>query len=143
MYSPGNCLRKIVFSITHSMNPGFFATKHQGTDPLERISMKKLVFICSPYTGDEDFGRVALQSICRFCFREEVIPLSAHLYLNSLMSRVSRYDKNIGQELSLALIQKCDEVWVFGEVSTFAMARELAHAEILNRKIRYFTREGK
>ena len=105
--------------------------------------MKKLIFICSPYTGDDDFGKAALHSICRFCFREEVLPLSSHLYLSGLMSRRSRYDKELEQELSQALIRKCDEVWVFGEVSTFAMTRELALAETLNRKIRYFTQEGK
>ena len=105
--------------------------------------MKKLIYVCSPYSGDDDFGKAALHSICRFCLRQDVIPVSPSLYFSLLMDPRSRHSRDHAAAASIELMKRCDEVWVFGEESTFAMAREITHAEMDNLKIRHFAREAR
>ncbi|EJP31987.1 hypothetical protein HMPREF1147_1591 [Selenomonas sp. FOBRC9] len=42
-------------------------------------------------------------------------------------------------DMNFELLRLCGEVWAFGERITEGMAAEIAHAERLQKNIRYFT----
>ena len=93
----------------------------------------KLVYICSPYSGDIENNVKKAQKYSRFAVDCGVIPIAPHLLLPQFMSEETERDK--AMLINLALLDRCDALWVFGSEYSPGMLVEIAHAEKNSKRI--------
>lgn len=57
-------------------------------------------------------------------------------YVSSVLNEDK--DRELALQMDLVLLERCDELWVFGETITSGMKAEIAYANNKNMKIRFF-----
>lgn len=77
---------------------------------------KKFVYICSPCRGDYEqnlqFARVYCRTVMTLF--PDVIPIAPHIYFTQFLDDEKPNERSLGMESGLALLDMCDEIWVFG-----------------------------
>lgn len=99
---------------------------------------KPIVYICSPYAGDAGTNTDRAKRYGLFAALQMVVPVVPHLMYPQFLSEDDPRDRRIGLDFSLRLLDRCDEVWVFGDRVSSGMAGEIARAQDLRLPIRYF-----
>lgn len=100
--------------------------------------MKKLVYICSAYSGDVEKNIRRARKYCRFAVEQGTVPIAPHLLFPQFMKEAS--ERELALQLALGLMGRCDELWVFrmeDELSA-GMRLELGMAEEMGTTIRFF-----
>ena len=108
------------------------------TDVYKNNPCRPLVFICSPYAGNTDRNIAAARQFCKFAVDNGNIPFAPHLLFPQFLNDSDHYEREIGMVMGLALLTKCEEVWVFGDNHTPGMRREIKKAKLKHIPIRYF-----
>lgn len=118
-------------------------TAHEAVRNIEKEQKKwrPLVYICSPYSGDVAGNTEKARRYSRFAVDKGAIPLTAHLLLPQFMSE--KNERDLALFMDMVLMNKCEEVWVFGKDITSGMAAEIAMAKKKNMTIRYFAENCK
>ena len=106
------------------------------------IKNRKKVYVASRYAGDVDKNISAALKYCRYVIGKHCIPVASHiLYAASgMLDDDSEEERELGLMFGLSLLAVCDEVWVFGEVSS-GMQQEIIEAKKLKKHVRY-VKEG-
>jgi len=99
---------------------------------------KPLVYIASPYRGDVKRNIEKARNYCRFAVGKGAIPLATHLLYPQFMDDNDKAQRKLGLSFALALLGKCDELWVMGTTLTDGMLNEMQEANKLGIPIRYF-----
>lgn len=94
------------------------------------------VYVVSMYTGDIDVNTKNAVSFCRQVIAEGYMPVASHLLYPQMLNDNNPAERELGMMFGLALMRMCDEVWVFGSVSS-GMAQEIEEAKKLNKKLVY------
>lgn len=78
--------------------------------------MKKLVYICSPLRGDVLKNLTNAAGYCREVVEQwpDVIPIAPHIYFTQFLNDNKPSERSLGLEMGLALLDLCDELWVYG-----------------------------
>ena len=100
-----------------------------------------LVYIASPFAGDTERNTERAQGYCRFAVSKGCIPLAPHLHYPQFMDDDDREQRELGLFFALVLLDKCDELWVFGSTISAGMAAEIRRAKRKNCRLRYFSDE--
>ena len=100
-----------------------------------------IVYICSPYSGDTKTNTARTREYCRFAVDEGHVPVATHLMFPQFMDEEK--ERELALQMDLVLLEKCDELWVFGKTMTSGMKAEIAYAKNRNMKVRYFVRRTK
>ena len=100
---------------------------------------RKMVYICSPCSGDMEGNTVKARCYSRFAVDRGTIPIAPHLLLPQYMEEETERDLAIRSDLEI--LKRCDELWVFGaeERLSAGMEAELDTAKGLGMVIRFFT----
>lgn len=98
---------------------------------------RKKVYVASKYAGDVDANVAAAIGYCRKVIHDGYMPIASHLLYPQILNDNIPAERELGLLFGLALIRICDEVWVFGEI-TSGVAAEIEEAKKLNKQIRYF-----
>ncbi len=98
----------------------------------------KLVFISSPYAGDIKANRKRAQRYCRFAYTKGVVPIAQHLLYPQFLDESIIEERQAGIRLGVELLQRVDELWVFGDYLSKGMEVELRAAQELKLAIKYF-----
>ena len=98
---------------------------------------RRKVYVASKYAGDVDTNVKAAISYCRKVISEGYMPVASHLLYPQMLDDNVPYERELGMLFGLSLLQICDEVWVFGEVSV-GVESEINEAKKFKKKIRYF-----
>lgn len=98
---------------------------------------RRKVYVASKYAGDTEANTKAAIGYCRMAVREGYLPVASHLLYPQILDDHNPKERELGLMFGLALLAVCDEVWVFGDVSS-GMAREIEEAKRLKKKVRYF-----
>ena len=100
----------------------------------------RCVYICAPLGGDvENNLRKAVQ-YTEYALRCGTAPVVSHFYAECL-DDTNPEDRRIGTKAGLALLERCDEMWVFGEKITPGMRAELELCEEQGIPVRYVPEE--
>jgi hypothetical protein len=77
---------------------------------------KRLVYICSPYSGDRNKNIMEARCFCQIIMNHypDVIPIAPHVYFTQFLNDTDPTDRALGREAGLALLDMCDELWVYG-----------------------------
>ena len=116
-------------------------TPHEAISSIEGTQhvWKPLVYICSPYSGDTDKNTAKARAYCRYAVDAGAIPFAPHLMLPQFMSEET--ERETAMFFNKVYLGRCEQLWVFGDVITDGMAREITQAKKYLKKIRYFTEE--
>ena len=98
---------------------------------------RPLVYICSPFSGDEQGNAKKARKYCRFALEQKTIPICTILYLPMFISEET--ERELAMKIDMVLLTKCSELWVFGTNVSPGMEAEIAKAKKRSMKIRYFT----
>ena len=99
----------------------------------------KLVYIASPLKAatkeayEDNIFKAVLYSKWA-SMHEDVLPLAPHTLFTQYLDDSDEADRKKGIEMSLGLLHRCDEVWVFGDSISEGMRKEIDTA--LNNDIR-------
>jgi hypothetical protein len=104
----------------------------------ERRRFRPLVYVCSPYAGDISENVRRARNYCRFAVGKGYIPLAPHLHYPQFMDDADALQRRLALTFALALLCKCEELWVFGDVVSCGMAEEIEKAKRRGVPIRYF-----
>lgn len=102
---------------------------------------RRKIYVASRYAGDVDANVAAAVTYCRHVIDEGYMPVASHLLYPQILNDNDSEERDLGLLFGLALLQMCDEVWVFGEVSP-GVAQEIKEAKRLKKQIRYFEEVG-
>lgn len=97
-----------------------------------------LVYIASPFAGDTERNTERACGYCRFAVSNGCLPLAPHLLYPQFMDDDDKEQREQGIRFALILLAKCDELWVFGNIVSEGMSREIAKAKRKGKPIRYF-----
>jgi hypothetical protein len=98
----------------------------------------KLVFICSPYQGDIEVNTIRARRYCFFAYSQGVVPFAPHLLFTQFLDENISKEREAGIQLGLEILEKCDEIWIFGNLLSEGMKKELYSAITRRKPIRYF-----
>ena len=102
---------------------------------------RPLVYICSRYSGDTDGNAKKARQYSRFAAECGTIPIAPHLLFPQFLKEET--ERDFAMEMDIALLKRCDEVWVFGMESGVSdgMAAEIGNAGSNRQEVRYFTED--
>lgn len=95
--------------------------------------MRKFVYICSRLRGDIEKNTEKARQYCRdaMLLYPEVVPIAPHIYFTQFFDDTDPTGRSIGMEAGLALLELCDEIWVFGvENLSEGMRNEIEYAKL-------------
>ena len=98
---------------------------------------RRKIYVASRYAGDVERNTAFAVNCCRRVIDEGCMPIASHLLYPQMLDDNNPDEREMGLMFGLALLAVCDEIWVFGEVSA-RVAREVAEAKRLKKRIRYF-----
>lgn len=87
----------------------------------EERAWKPLVYVASPFAGDEARNTENAIRYCRFAVDSGAIPLAPHIFLPRFMSEARERDK--AMFMNMVFLGKCEQLWVFGVGSRTAWRR--------------------
>jgi len=91
----------------------------------------KLIYVASPYRGDAAQNRAYAKQACRYVARQEQAFCAPHLLYPEILNDNDPAERQLGLEMGLEALSRCDELWCFGPVISDGMHMELAEAERL------------
>ena len=94
--------------------------------------MKKFVYICSPCRGDYKKNLQQARDYCREIVKKwpDVVPIAPHLYFLQFLDDTVPNERSLGMEAGIALLDMCDEIWVYGLSSpSEGMKAEIEYAK--------------
>ncbi len=89
----------------------------------------KLVYICSPYLGDIQENAQKARKYCRYAADKGVIPIAPRLLFPQFLSELTGYETVM--LMSMELLSRCDEVWLFSKPDSIYAEQEIKKAEEL------------
>lgn len=93
---------------------------------------KRFIYICSPCRGDVDKNIQKAQGYCREAVElfPDVVPIAPHVYCTQFLNDEIPEERAAGMDMGLALLDMCDEIWVYGlDNPSTGMAREIEYAK--------------
>ena len=101
---------------------------------------KPVVYICSRFSDDIETNTKKAREYCRTAVEMQCIPIAPHLLFPQFMDEET--ERDLAMEMDLALIDRCDELWICDGMFSKGMNREYRHAVNRNKKIQFLTGGG-
>lgn len=102
-----------------------------------------IAYICSPYGAETALGVhnnvENAKKYGKFAISKGYVPFIAHIAICGFLNDASPEERNIGLCIDNRFIDKCDELWVFGDDISNGMKMELAYATLHHIPVRHFT----
>lgn len=117
--------------------------KKRNEDGREKKPFMPVVYISSPYRGDVERNTGNARRFSRLAVDMGYIPYAPHLLHPQYMNDSDEKEREKGLYMGLVMIDKCKELWVFGDTITEGMRGEIERAKMRRKTIRYFSCEGK
>lgn len=99
----------------------------------------KLIFICSPFSGEIETNTLRASRYCRFAYIKGNVPYAPHLHNPQFLDENIPEEREKGIKLGLEMLKHCDELWCFGGTLTEGMEVELNFAFHNAIPIKYFS----
>lgn len=91
----------------------------------------KLVYIASPLRGDYEKNIRQASEYCKKACSLGVLAFAPHLYFTQFYNDTIPEEREIGLDMGLAMLEKCEELWVMGTYVSQGMRGEITHAQNL------------
>lgn len=96
----------------------------------------KLIYVASPYAGDVEKNVEYAKQACRTVMESGHVFFAPHLMYPAVLDDARPEERQLGIEMGLTLLHRCDELWAFGPCVSSGMQTEIAEAERLRIPVR-------
>lgn len=103
----------------------------------QRFPFRPIVYVCSPYAGNVEENVRKACAYCRYVTDQGGIPLAPHLYLPQFLDEET--ERELALFMDIALLSRCAEIWVFGDIISEGMEKEIQYAQRKGKLIRYIS----
>ena len=104
---------------------------------------KKLIFICSPFSGDTETNTANARRYCQYVLDHGAVPFAPHLYFPQFLDYTDEEQRKTAIGAWLVILAECDELWAFGDRLTDDMRLELKTADAFAIPMRFFSNDCK
>jgi len=101
----------------------------------------KLIYVASPYAGDVKKNIEFTKQACRYVMEQGHAFFAPHLLYPQLLDDASPRERQAGLDMGLAMLPRCDELWVCGDRISPGISQEIELAKTLGMPIRYISAE--
>ena len=101
------------------------------------------VYIASPLRGDVERNIQRAKEYCRFVIKQNKLPFCPHIYFTQFLNDNIESERRIGMLYGIHMLNRCKELWVFGDRISEGMKNEIETAKDRNMPIRYFSSDCK
>ena len=112
--------------------------KDRRYEPKAPYVYRPIVYICSPYSGNIYENTKAAKRYSRFAVDCGCLPITPHLFFPQFMDDSDPEDRKLAFDLNYILLNKCSQIWVFGDYVSKGMEAEIRNAKRKNILIRHF-----
>ena len=88
----------------------------------------KLIYVASPYAGDIEQNTEFTKRACRHVMKEGHAFFAPHLLYPQLLDDSNPQERQLGLEMGLAMLPRCDELWCYGNHISLGMHLEIEKA---------------
>jgi hypothetical protein len=88
----------------------------------------KLIYVASPYAGDIEQNTEFARKACRHVMSEGHAFFAPHLLYPQLLDDSKPQERQLGLDMGLAVLPRCDELWCYGDRISFGMHLEIEEA---------------
>ena len=74
---------------------------------------KKLVYVCSPLRGNEEYNQQICREYCKFVCDLGYVPFAPHIFYTQFLLEETEEERMRGINCGIEVLERCDEVWVF------------------------------
>ena len=106
------------------------------------FGFRPVVYICSPYRGDIDSNTDKARAYCELAARKRAIPFAPHLLYPQFLDDSCDEQRSLALFMGSVMLDKCAEVWVFGQNISQGMKAEIQRAKEKQKTIKYFDADG-
>ena len=85
-------------------------TKIEKEEKAAKRAYRPLVYICSPFAGDEERNMEKARRYSRFAVRQACIPVAPHLLFPQFMDDSVPAERSIALFMGMVLLGKCEQV---------------------------------
>ena len=88
----------------------------------------KLIYVASPYAGDIEQNTAFARKACRHVMNEGHAFFAPHLLYPQLLEDSNPQERQLGLDMGLAMLPRCDELWCYGDRISHGMHLEIEEA---------------
>ena len=88
----------------------------------------KLIYVASPYAGGIEQNTKYAQRACRHVMNEGHAFFAPHLLYPQLLEDSNPQERQLGLDMGLAMLPRCDELWCYGDHISLGMHLEIEEA---------------
>ena len=96
----------------------------------------KLIYVASPYAGDIEQNTEFAKRACRHVINEGHAFFAPHLLYPQLLDDSNPQERQVGLDMGLAMLPRCDELWCYGDRISHGMHLEIEEAGRLGIPVR-------
>ncbi|MBR5682990.1 MAG: DUF4406 domain-containing protein [Ruminococcus sp.] len=112
--------------------------REERADKIKR-KYRPFVYICSPFSlGDKEENIRNAKQYCKFAVENHAIPFAPHLLFPLFLNDDIPAERELALFMNRIILAKCDEIWIFGNIFSKGMQREIKLARRKKLNIRYF-----
>ncbi|MFA5432089.1 MAG: DUF4406 domain-containing protein [Candidatus Paceibacterota bacterium] len=88
----------------------------------------KIIYVASPYAGGIQKNTEFAKRACRHVMEQGHAFFAPHLLYPSLLCESVSAERELGLDMGLAILPRCDELWCYGDHISHGMMAEVAKA---------------
>ena len=101
----------------------------------------KLIYVASPYAGDIEKNTEFAKSACRHVMNEGHAFFAPHLLYPAILDEHQPEQRQLGLDMGIAMLSRCDELWCYGDHISLGMHLEIEEAGRLGIPVRRVTEQ--
>jgi hypothetical protein len=88
----------------------------------------KIIYVASPYAGDIEKNTAFAKRACRHVMNEGHAFFAPHLLYPALLCDDVSAERQLGLNMGIAMLSRCDELWCYGDHISQGMCLEIEEA---------------
>ena len=88
----------------------------------------KLIYMASPYAGDIEKNTEFAKRACRHVMNEGHAFFAPHLLYTTILDEHQPEQRQLGLDMGIAMLSRCDELWCYGDHISLGMHLEIEEA---------------
>ena len=121
----------------HKYHRGRISAMKSLADEVDGAAERKMVYVCSPFAGDYMVNTENTKKYCKYVMDQGYVPFAPHIMFASFLDDTDPVQRTKGCTLGLEMLERVDEIWVFGDRISSGMKNEILFSEKFNIPIKY------
>ena len=98
----------------------------------------KIIYICSPLKGNIVSNIQKAREYCKVVLNDGFIPYAPHVSFDGILDDNNPQERETALRIGVEMVKRCNELWVFGNVISEGMKKEIETASATKIPILFF-----